>query len=61
MSEYTELERELLDALKDIRQMTDADDEESYRADDREGCLDAVFATADRIIAKSIARAGGEG
>ena len=34
--------------LGDIAAMTDADDPESYRCDDREGCLDAVYAKAMR-------------
>lgn len=29
-----------------IRMMTDPDDPDSYRADDREGCLDAVHSAA---------------
>ncbi len=33
-------------ALQDIAEMTDADNPESYRCDDREGCFDTVFATA---------------
>ena len=42
-----EVER-LRAALADIAAMTDADDPESYRCDDREGCLDAVYAKAMR-------------
>lgn len=38
--------RRLRDALRQITQMTDADDGKSYRCDDREGCLDAVHAAA---------------
>lgn len=41
----------LVDALKDIREMTDPDDEKSYRADDRDGCLDAAFSVADDALA----------
>lgn len=33
-------------AFQAIKKMTDADDPESYRSDDREGCLDTVFAKA---------------
>jgi hypothetical protein len=40
-----EIER-LRDALMEIKDMTNVEDDESYRCDDREGCLDAVFATA---------------
>lgn len=41
----------LRDALQSIRDMTDADNDESYRCDDREGCLDTVFAVASRALA----------
>lgn len=44
---------ELLAALNNIRQMTDADDPESYRCDDPEGCLDTVFEEAVSAIAKA--------
>ncbi len=44
---------ELLEALESIAQMTDADDPESYRADDREGCLETVFSVARKAIAKA--------
>jgi hypothetical protein len=37
---------ELVKALRTIKTMTDADDPESYRSDDREGCLDAAHSTA---------------
>lgn len=40
-----EIER-LREALQSVADMTDADNPESYRCDDREGCLDTVFATA---------------
>lgn len=43
----------MLEALRNIMQMTDADDPDSYRADDREGCLEACFATARDAIAKA--------
>jgi chromosome segregation ATPase len=36
--------------LADIAAMTDADDPQSYRSDDREGCLDAVYAKAKRSL-----------
>lgn len=45
-------ERELLLALQAVKDMTDADNPESYRCDDREGCLDTVFAKASRAIEK---------
>ena len=38
--------------IEDIRQMTDPDDPESYRNDDRSGCLDTVFATAAALTLK---------
>ena len=47
-----EIER-LRSALKDIAEMTDADNPESYRCDDREGCLDTVFATASAAAMES--------
>jgi len=40
----------LLDALKVIREHTDADQFDSYRCDDREGCLDTIYAIADEAI-----------
>lgn len=36
----------LREALNEIADMTDPDGDENYRSDDREGCLDAVFAAA---------------
>lgn len=42
---------EAVRALEIIRGHTNADDATSYRADDREGCLDGVFAEADRALA----------
>lgn len=45
---------DLLDALERIAAHADPDSpEENYRADDREGCLDTVFAIARRAIAKA--------
>ena len=44
-----EIER-LREALKAVADMTDADNPESYRCDDREGCLDTVFATATNAM-----------
>jgi hypothetical protein len=46
----TEVER-LRAARQSIIDMTDADNPDSYRADDREGCLDTVFATASEALA----------
>lgn len=40
----------LREALSDIREMTDPDDADNYRADDREGCFDTVFETARRAL-----------
>lgn len=44
-----EIER-LRSVLQDIAEMTDADNPESYRADDREGCLDTVFGVATESL-----------
>ena len=44
-----EIER-LRKALQDIKEMTDAGNPESYRCDDREGCLETVFATASNAL-----------
>lgn len=41
----------LVAALRAIAQMTDPDDPDSYRADDREGCLDTVQDTARAALA----------
>jgi len=46
---------EAADQLGTIRQANDADDPDSYRADDREGCLDWTYARADE--AEKAARA----
>lgn len=49
LSTLTSLEAErdrLREALQEIAEMTDPDQPDSYRADDREGCLDAVHARA---------------
>lgn len=48
------------EALKRIKDMTDADNPESYRSDDREGCLDAVFAVASEALAAANAAEGGQ-
>ena len=40
----------LLEALRDIAEMTDPDKPGNYRGDDREGCLDTVFAVASEAI-----------
>jgi hypothetical protein len=40
----------LREALADIAQATNADDPESYRSDDREGCLDWVYAKATAFL-----------
>lgn len=42
---------ELRKALEDIGAMSDADDPESYRFDDREGCLDTIHAIARAFLA----------
>ncbi len=44
---------DLLEALRSIAAMTNPDDPESYRSDDREGCLDSVQALAASAIAKA--------
>jgi hypothetical protein len=43
---------ELQNVLKEIAQHTDPDDSGSYRADDREGCLDTVHHLASTAISK---------
>lgn len=53
LKEGQQLRDALLAELESIRNMTNADDPESYRCDDREGCLDTVFCTADAAIAAS--------
>ncbi len=35
--------------IKDIREMTDPDDPDSYRNDDPHGCLDSIFVMVDQI------------
>ena len=44
--------RELVKALETIRDMTDAGNPDSYRCDDREGCLDAVHDRSFAAVAK---------
>ena len=44
---------ELLEALQEIARHTDPDSDDSYRADDREGCLDTVHYLASTAIAKA--------
>ena len=39
---------ELEEALREIAAMTNPDDSDSYRSDDREGCLDTIHALASR-------------
>ena len=41
----------LLATLRDIAEMTDSDNPDSYRSDDREGCLDTVHAKTTAAIA----------
>ena len=48
----------LLASLRDIAGATDADDESSYRADDREGCLDYVHGKAKEASVCLILPAG---
>ncbi len=36
----------LIEAVRDIAEMTNPDDPESYRNDDPHGCLEAVYTTA---------------
>ena len=49
----------LIATLQDIKGMTDADDPESYRCDDREGCLDTVFEVASEALARCVPDDGG--
>jgi hypothetical protein len=52
-AEKAEKQRDqLLEEIKSIRDMTDADDPDSYRSDDREGCLDTVFGVANEAVAR---------
>ena len=44
---------EMYAALENIVVMTDADDDDSYRSDDREGCLDTVYAVAKAALRKA--------
>lgn len=44
---------DLVEALDAIREMTDPDDEDNYRADDREGCFDTVFETARTALSRA--------
>ena len=46
----------MLAVLRDIFDATNADGENSYRADDREGCLDFVHSIARDAIAKAEGR-----
>lgn len=48
---------ELLGAIKEVIAHTDPEDPDSYRSDDREGCLDVVHAFAVRAVAKAEGRA----
>lgn len=48
----------LLEALEQIAGMTDLDDPESYRSDDREGCLDAVQSVANTALLQARGEAG---
>ncbi|HQR98111.1 MULTISPECIES: hypothetical protein [unclassified Polaromonas] len=48
-SQRAEIER-LRAALEDVAECTDPDKDDNYRSDDREGCLDAVFATASAAL-----------
>jgi len=54
----TEVEQ-LRDALQQIKDMTDVDNPDSYRCDDREGCLDTVFAVASEALTSSQGKEGG--
>ena len=42
----------LIEALKEIAEMTDPDDPDSYRADDPQGCLDTINYVAAMAIAE---------
>lgn len=45
-------------ALQRIIAMTNADNPESYRRDDREGCLDTVFAVASEALGQQADQVG---
>jgi hypothetical protein len=49
----------LREALAHIAKATNVDDSESYRCDDREGCLDYVYAKAVATLDNSGQDAGG--
>lgn len=51
----TEVEQ-LRYALQRIKDMTDVDNPDSYRCDDREGCLDTVFAVASEALTTSLGK-----
>ena len=52
--------KDAIDALTRIRDMTDADKPDSYRCDDREGCLDTVFAVASQAVSALTADSTGD-
>lgn len=56
LSSLQEQKRKLEEGVASIVEMTDPDNPESYRADDREGCLDTVQA-----VARALLSGGGEG
>jgi hypothetical protein len=53
IEQLQQVNAELLAALKTIDEHTDPDSADNYRADDREGCLDAVYDTAQAAIEKA--------
>jgi hypothetical protein len=50
--EAAERMEELQNVLKEIAQHTDPEDSDSYRADDREGCLDTIHHLASTAMSK---------
>lgn len=54
MKEAASVLVEILNVLERISAHTNPDDPESYRCDDREGCLDTVHAISKAALAKTI-------
>ena len=53
VADLTDALKRMETVIKDIAEMTDPDDPESYRADDREGCFDTVFYKASTALKHS--------
>lgn len=53
VADLTEELRRLSVVLQDIAEMTNPDDPDCYRSDDREGCFDTVFYRASTALKRS--------